>query len=336
MKVFAPGKLILSGEHAAVYGKPALAMAVNRYVTATATPQLLPFVSFDLSDLSYEKSLSLTALDHLKNRIKSKYKKFIHGEYKIREVLHKPVELAQFAMSLFFETLNLTLTQGVKIHVRSDIPIGCGMGSSAATILSIVHAIANHLRMDLSSDIFYRLGLEAENMQHGQSSGLDVRVSLQGGCLFIKEGQIQNRAVPSVSMYLVNTGTPETTTGECVTMAADHFKNSSIGNDFAAVTEAMDVALQQNQFDDIQQSIRANHELLTRIGVVPLRVQSFIKDIERNNGAAKICGAGAVAGQKAGMVLIVTQDENALKELCMKYDHAILPIMGETRGVHVG
>ena len=74
MKVLAPGKLILSGEHAAVYGMPALAMAVNRYVQVTTSPQLLPFISFDLSDLSYKKQFTLSALDHLKDRIKNKYK----------------------------------------------------------------------------------------------------------------------------------------------------------------------------------------------------------------------------------------------------------------------
>lgn len=335
VKVLAPGKLILSGEHAAVYGKPALAMAINRYVTASATPQLLPFISFDLSDLAYERRFTLSALHHLKNSIKEKYQRFVHGDFKIRHVLHKPVELAQFVFSLFFETLNLTLTQGMKIRVQSDIPIGCGMGSSAATILSIVHAVAHHLRMDLPSDMLYRLGLEAENMQHGYSSGLDLRVSLYGGCLYIKDGHIQQRSVPKIPMYLINTGTPDTGTGECVAAAAHHFKTTSIGDDFAAVTEAMDVALQQNDLLDVKKAIAKNHELLVKIGVVPEPVQQFISAVEREGGAAKICGAGAVSGKKAGVVLVVTDDEDALKKLCTQHHYTILPISGESRGVHV-
>lgn len=335
MKVLAPGKLILSGEHAVVYGKPALAMAVNRYTTTTATPQLLPFISFDLSDLAHESRFSLSALDHLKKRIKEKYKRFVQGDFKIRDVLRQPVELAQFAFSLFFETLNLKLTQGIKIHVQSDIPMGCGMGSSAATILSIVHAIANHLRLDLSPDIFYRLGLEAENAQHGFSSGLDLRVSLYGGCLFIKDGHIYSRAVPNLPMYLVNTGLPETSTGECVQAVAHHFKTSGIGDDFAAITEAMDEALQTNQCDAMMQMMTANHELLVKIGVVPQAVQNFIKEIQLTGGAAKICGAGAVAGDKAGVVLVMTEDELTLKEICARHHYNILPIAGVSRGVHV-
>lgn len=335
MKVYAPGKLILSGEHAAVYGKPALAMAVNRYVTAMATPQLLPFISFDLSDLEYERRFTLSALHHLKNRIKNKYQRFVQGDFKIRDVLQKPVELAQFAFSLFFETLNLSLTQGMKIRVQSDIPIGCGMGSSAATILSIVHAIAHHLRIDLPADTLLHLGQEAENMQHGYSSGLDLRVSLYGGCLFLKDGQIHKRSVPTIPMYLINTGAPDTGTGECVAAVAHHFKSTQIGDEFAAVTEAMDNALQQNNLLEFMEAIYSNHKLLIRIGVIPSAVQCFIADIEQTGGAAKICGAGAVSGNKAGVVLAVTENETALKELCKQHHYTILPIAGETRGVHV-
>jgi len=335
MKIHAPGKLILSGEHAVVYGKPALAMAVNRYVTATATPQLLPIVSFDLSDLAYEHGLTFTALKRLKSRIKQKYQRFIQGDFKIRDVLQKPVELAQFAFTLFLETLNLKLTQGIKIRIQSDIPMGCGMGSSAATVLSIVHAIAHHLQVDLSHEIFYRLGLEAENMQHGYSSGLDLRVSLHGGCLFVQEGHIHQRPIPQLSMYLVNTGSPKSTTGECVTHAAPFFKNSQIGDDFAHVTEAMDKAFTINNTAHVMDAVRANHALLTKIEVVPHAVQHFIHEIERQGGAAKICGAGSVAGDKAGVVLVVTENMNELADLCAQYHYAILPIAGEARGVHI-
>src|SRR5882724_9751340 len=101
MKIFAPGKLILSGEHAVVYGRPALAMAVNRYATATVTRELLPQISFHLSDLAHRSRLSFGGLQQLKERIKRKYHRFIRGEYSIRQVLHKPFELAQFALGIF-------------------------------------------------------------------------------------------------------------------------------------------------------------------------------------------------------------------------------------------
>lgn len=335
MKVFAPGKLILSGEHAVVYGSPALAMAVNRYATATASRQFLPFVSFDLSDFSYRDRLSISALRQLKKRVKEKYQRFVNGEFKIREVLHKPVELAQFALMLFFEMLNIKLTQGIKIHLSSDIPIGCGMGSSAATILSIVHALAHHLDVNISTETFYRLGLEAENMQHGFSSGLDVRVSLQGGCLYLHEGDIQTRPVPTFPMYLINTGTPQSSTGECVAHAATFFKTSTVGNDFKNVTQAMDVALQTQNLIEMMNTIRANHALLCNIGVVPEAIQHFIREIEWIGGAAKICGAGSVAGNQAGMLLVMTQDMPALTDLCMRHHYEIVPVVAETRGVHV-
>lgn len=335
MKVYAPAKLILSGEHAVVYGKPALAMAVNRYVTASASPQLLPLVSFDLSDLACEHGLTFTALNRLKSRIKENYQRFISGDFKIRDVLQKPVELAQFALSLFLETFNLNLTQGIRIRVQSDIPMGCGMGSSAATVLSIVHAIAHHLQLDLSPDIFFRLALEAENMQHGYSSGLDLQVSLNGGCVLVKNGETHQRAVPDLPIYLVNTGVPVTTTGECVVHAARYFKESDIGHDFAAVTEAMDAALQKNHVADIKRTVDANHELLIQIGVVPVTVQHFINEIKKTESAAKICGAGAVSGEKAGVVLVITENVEALAALCARYHYPLLPVTGESRGVHI-
>lgn len=335
MKVRAPGKLILSGEHAIVYGLPALVMAVNRYAQVQATSQRLPIVSFDFSDLAISQALRFATLDRLKERIKQKYHRFLQGDFKIRNVLQKPAELAQFALSLFFEILNVRPTQGVKIKLQSDIPMGCGMGSSAAIILAVIHAVAHHLELSLPPELFFRLGLETENLQHGRSSGLDLRISQQGGCFLMKDNQMMTRAIPAFPFYLVNTGAPLSSTGECVSMAAPFFNRDDLRDAFVAVTEMMDQALSANDQQLFQDMIRRNHQLLADIGVVPEKVQGFIAALEKRGAAAKICGAGAVTGDSAGVVLVLTEEAPALIELCAHYRYTLLPVMPETRGVHV-
>lgn len=341
MRVYAPGKLILSGEHSVVYGRPALAMAVNRYATTTITREILSraeeharSIILELQDLTHQGHLNLNTIRRLKNRIKRKYQKFIRGDYSIREVLHKPFELAQFALSIFMESLNLSLPHGVKIRVESDIPIGCGMGSSAATILSVMHAVSNHLQLSLSSESLFQIALEAEKMQHGFSSGLDLRVSLQGGCLYVDGSEIKPRPLPQLAMFLVNTGTPATSTGQCVEQVASHFKSQPLADEFAAVTLAMDEALQQQSWEKMRFAIHCNYELLVKIGVVPKRVQCFINDIVASGGVAKTCGAGAVAGDKGGAVLIVHDEGAIVLELATQYGYTVIPIVGESRGLH--
>jgi mevalonate kinase len=335
MKVYAPGKLILSGEHAVVYGQPALAMAINRYAVASVGRGSFANVSLHLSDLSHSSHLSLQDLVTIKNKLKRKYQRFIRGEYHIRDVLRKPFELVQAALGIMAGTPNVTLPDGMKIHVTSDIPIGSGMGSSAASILCVMKAASLHLNIPVSTDILYQMALEAENLQHGNSSGLDLRVSLLGGCIYVKGDQIEVRAVPAFTLYLVNTGVPVTSTGECVKAVASHFASPSLAAAFGAVTDKMDVAIQQQSRSAMQDAIKANHRLLVQIGVVPERVQEFITQVEAFDSAAKICGAGAVAGDAAGIVMVLTSDEERLAALCGQYHYSLIPVQGESRGVHV-
>lgn len=335
MKVLAPGKLILTGEHAVVYGNPAIAMAVNRYASAHITRESASDVSFDFSDLAYRSRLTLAGLQDLKNRIKRKYHRFIRGEYTIRQVLHKPFELAQVAMGLISESLNLSLPHGVNVQVKSDIPMGCGMGSSAATILAVMQAISNYLNVPISQETLFKLALEAENLQHGHSSGLDLHVAQRGGCLYLEGNHVQSRPVPTMEMYLINTGTPQSSTGECVTHVSSHFKSKQLNEDFASVAKAMDQALNTRAVAPFQDTIRANHQLLTTIGVVPGKVNQFVSELEQQGMAAKICGAGAVSGDAGGAVLAVGADASALMDLSKQYGYTVIPIAGETRGVHV-
>jgi mevalonate kinase len=330
-----PGKLILSGEHAVVYGMPALAVAINRFVNTQVQPQINPVVQFNFPDLAYENSLALNNLEKLQQQLKKKYQSFIDGDLSIADVLQHPVELGQFAVGLLFTKFSLQLTHGVKINLQSDVPVGCGMGSSAAAVLGIIKGVALQLNLELMPEDYFALALQAENMLHGNSSGLDLKICLNGGCHLWDKNKLTPQILPTLPFYLVNTGTPLTHTGECVAAAKKYFINSAIGDDFAAVTQAMATALQQNDLVTLCQTIQANQQLLVNIGVVPQRTQAFIAEIENTGGAAKVCGAGAVAGNNAGIVWVVPRELAQLKKLCAKYQYEILTAQAESRGVHV-
>ena len=333
MKAIAPGKLILSGEHAVVYGKPALAMAIDRYAQSIITPESSDLVSFNLVDLHQSNSFTLRALGELKNRVLKNYHMFLSGELGIREVLHKPIELFEFAFITILDGLHLKLTGGLNIQTQSNIPIGCGMGSSAATVLSSLRAVGHYFRVDFRPDWYMKYSLEAEKLQHGHPSGVDSYISLHGGCALFREGEAKSVPLPRAQIYLVNTGTPETTTGECVVAVRNEFRNDTIWNDFEAVTLSLEQALRTNDMIDVQRAVRENHRLLTRIGVVPARVQSFISEVESLGGAGKICGAGSVAGDQGGMVLVFA--EELPTELCAKYGYTIMSVRGDPLGTRI-
>jgi mevalonate kinase len=331
----APAKLILSGEHSALYGQPALAMAVDRLTETTLVWQPEQYsIAFYLLNLNYTAQLTLQKLRDLKQRVQNKYNKFLDGECNIREVLSRSFELLQYAFIHIIDRLNITLPKGVIVETRSNIPISCGMGSSAATIMSVVYAITSFFELNTELDSYLQFARDAENLQHGHSSGLDLQISMYGGCARFENDKITPRTIPELPMYIINTGKPFTTTGQCVMNAKQHFAQSkSLALDFAAVTNALDKALQENNLALVQECIRANHCLLTKIGVVPEKVQRFISELEHFGAAGKICGAGATKGQNAGIVLAVTGTD--ITAIVKKYGYEMFPVKGNVHGIQV-
>lgn len=339
---YAPGKIILSGEHAVVYGSPALAMAVNYSIITSIAPGLdnniyfevtkeLSFVKSACNDEIVTKSLvrhepgklviktTLPDLKLLRARIEQYDKKF-----KLNN------ELIQYAFIFILENLNLNLEQGLIITVNSTIPIGSGMGSSAAMILSLMQACRKYFNCEISHEKCLEFGRRIENLQHGKSSGTDLFLSLHGGCYFSSVGKFHKRDLPKAPLFLVNTSQPQSSTSDCVAKAAKFFHNSSIANDFAVITKELDQSFEQNNLLKIQEYIYENHKLLKYIGVVPDRVVDFIDAIKKLGNAAKISGAGAVSGQNAGMVLVVGEVD--CSDLAKQYGYEILPLVGENNG----
>ncbi len=333
MIAIAPGKLILSGEHAVVFGRPALAMAIDRCAQSIISPGAGERVSFNLLDLQQRDSFTLRALGELKTRLARNYQLFLDGQLGIRDVMHKPIELFEFAFITLLDGLHLKFGEGLDIETRSNIPIGCGMGSSAATILSMLRAIGHYFRVEFRPDWFLKYSMEAEKLQHGFPSGVDSYISLHGGCALFKNGSAVSVPLPRLRLYLVNTGTPAATTGECVVAVKKQFGKDPIWNDFEAVTLEIEKALRANDRARFMEMISENQRLLDRIGVAPEKVRRFARDIEAQGGAAKICGAGSVFGDNGGMMLVAA--DRPPVELCKQYGYELLTVRGDPLGARI-
>ena len=200
-----------------------------------------------------------------------------------------------------------TQTPGFKVKTQSTIPTGCGMGSSAATITSTNYALSHFFLQKLSQDQYYQLGQNAENLQHGRSSGLDIQAVMQGGLLKFKQNTLIKLPFNTdIPMWVVNTGTRLTSAGECLARAKSHFEQSEkLLHNFSHVTSLIEQHLASGAIPELKEAFRENHRLLVEIGVVPEKIQLFVQMLEGEGAAAKISGAGGIKGDRAGIVLII-------------------------------
>jgi len=272
MKAVAPGKLILSGEHSVVYGKPSVAMAIDRSVIATIEESHEGEVTFDLPDINEHDNMTHSLCWHCR----------------ILNAAHSTTTICFSRGSSGFSTcftnrsiyLNSVsslcstgcIVRSIAVSSSSSNPICL----SAASVLSELRALGHYLRVDFRPEWYYEFSMEAEKLQHGHPSGVDSYISLYGGCATFEDGEAKSVPLPRMQMYLVETGAPEVTTGECVVQVKEQFENDLIWNDFEDVTREVETAVRENNDALMRSLLRENHRLLCRIGVVPEKVQVLV------------------------------------------------------------
>ena len=329
-----PGKLILSGEHAVVYGAPAIAIAVDRYIETTVQKGHGPNILFDIKSLGLQKHIPLVIMNKIKEKASKQYQKFRDGKLSITDVLKQPIDLAYYTVANVFDGIKGGLDSGSQISIESEIPMSCGMGSSAASIAGLLTALNEAYTLTLPQSKLIELAIESESLQHGYSSGLDIHIVVKGGCIYFQNSQANTRALPQFPLHIAMTGKPDSSTGDCVAHAASHIKQYDRLQQFTQTTQAFDAAMQSNDIDHVKKSIRRNHQLLIDIGVVPQQIQTFIKALEAEDIAAKICGAGAISGNKAGAVLMLGDLDKA-RTITHNFDYCFEQFNGATHGSHI-
>ena len=148
----APGKIILFGEHAVVYGRPAIAVPVLQ-VRAKAIVRADPRAQSGQVFIQAPDINLNTTLDDLPTT--------------------HPIAAAIRAVT---STMHLQQPPACNLRITSTIPIAAGMGSGAAVTVAILRALSAFWGNPLNDEQVSGMAYEVEKIHHGTPSGIDNHV----------------------------------------------------------------------------------------------------------------------------------------------------------------
>ncbi len=316
-----PGKLILMGEHAAVYGRPAIVATIGMRMRAVAQASSITGVQLDLPDVGVRRIESWDEVEHAASSARERWTRDPH------DTAHgddDPARLVRIALGESLARRGAERPHGVRLSLVSEIPLGAGFGSSAATAVVTAGALLPLLGVDPGAQHLCEVAMEVERRQHGRPSGVDHHAVVCGGVSRIErrsDGEVSMEQVatsPCVlrGLQVFHTGRAAQATGAVVAAVRERLAvmphREHVLDRMGQCTEQMEWAL-SDLFDDhsavLLESIREYQRLLDRLGVVPARVQEAVRAVEAAGGAAKISGAGALDGTGAGALIVYWPDE---------------------------
>ncbi|XP_060068734.1 mevalonate kinase-like isoform X2 [Ylistrum balloti] len=271
LTVSAPGKVILHGEHAVVYGKKALAASLDLRTYLILTQRADNLIDLHLPDIEIRLSLQRDIYSK-GNDIKNDITKPIPASDEIIETLTKSsgldadasrsqvLAVASF-LYLFTEISRASKCPlpAIDVRVQSELPIGAGLGSSASYSVCLAAGLlqlGNHIhqskpssntegyQLDQSSwshdetELINKWAFLSEKIMHGNPSGVDNSVTTFGGAIEFKKGKIDKLSqMPETRILLVNTKVQRNTK---TLMAHVRTKYEKFGAVIGPVMEAID------------------------------------------------------------------------------------------------
>jgi len=306
------------GEHAAVYGRPALVAAIDRRLWVEIEAASGEGVRLDLPQVGVAEELEWSEILAYTRRARDAWHEYVRkpDAASFREVGgDDPAHLVKVALGEAAEALDDDRPPPVVVHVDSEIPVGSGFGSSAAAAVATVAAFLAFRGLEPELGEVERVALEAERRQHGQPSGVDGATVLHGGLLWAeRDGEGWLRAEPLDlrpdwlrAVRVFQSGLPRESTGAVVAAVGERV--AADRERLGAVIDRMEEATRELRADlgdaaVAAELIRRFEACLEELGVVPEPVRRVVRQVEARGGAAKISGAGALSGAGAGSLLV--------------------------------
>lgn len=286
--VSAPGKVTLFGEHAVVYGEPAIAVAIDRRVRVRAERRDDGTVRVEARDL---------VLAGFKALFTPNGSVVLEGESsKVLSALSYVKRAVEVVRDRF------GVNVGAHMTITSEMPVGAGLGTSAAVAVSVVRAYSLLAGLDLSKDECAELGYQVELSVQGRASRMDTTTSAVGGALYIdpRREKIYEalKGVEGLRGLVVGYVNREASTGEMVDRVKklkdaypevlDHVMRA-VGE----VSRRARGAIESGNVEEVGRLMNINHGLLEAMGVSTSKLSQMVY-AARAAGAlgSKITGAG--------------------------------------------
>jgi mevalonate kinase len=268
----APGKVILFGEHAVVYGRPALAVPVTQVrATVEVSPSDYRGIWIDAPDIRLKAPLVEIPFDH---------------------------PLAS-AIRTIFSDLDVDPFPNLNIRISSTIPVASGLGSGAAVSVALIRALSAYLGGVLPDDRVNRLAFEIEKLYHGTPSGIDNTVITYARPVYFMRGRPIETFKPRRPFTIVigDTGISAPTLQSVADLRKlwerDRRLWEGIFSQVGQIVNKARRAIEYGKLKELGELMDRNHELLKHMTVSSPELEQLI-EAARDAGAlgAKLSGGG--------------------------------------------
>ena len=292
---YAPGKVILFGEHAVVYGRPAIAVPVTEVraqaqVERGPTGQGAVIVAPDvgrrtrLTDASQDDPLAHT-------------------------------------VRLVLDAIKVQRNPDVMITITSTVPIARGMGSGAAVSTALVRALAQYFERWLSSRAISELVYQAEILYHGTPSGIDnTVVAFEKPIYFIRdEGWEVFWVGRPFLLAIADTGVQSSTKDVVGDLRrrydAEPARYVPLFDQAGKIAVAARAAIEQGQIEMLGRLMNENHAVLQALGVSCPELDCLVTAAQEGGAlGAKLSGAG----RGGNMIALVTEQVRGRVDMMLR------------------